>query len=1270
MSTSPAPNAGAAMDPFVAAKGGGGGAGGGDANGNGGGDGAGGNGDGGNAPEGAPDTASASDPVDVVAGRVFTLPVPDLQLHGPLPLEFIRRYSSSAVNRDFGLGWGWAHSWGWEIEVRRRRLTLWTEEGINIDFGEPLSPGGERIGPWGYLLRREARGFVLDVGDGLRRVFGHSLDGGTRHRLTAIEDGNRNAVRLEHDGNRLSGVVDAVGRAVRVTSTPEGRILALSVRSATSAGQPLDLARYSYDGDGNLVRVTDAEGNEFTYAYMGQGLLTQSRDRVGLVFSYVYDAARRCREVWGEYPDRVDPCLADGVPELLRDGTTRAKGIYHCVIEYGPNGYREVIDSTTVRRFWGNARGTIDKSVSGYGVISRKYDERGYLVARVDGTGAVTRFERDPRGRILAITDPLGRRTQIERDAEGNPVQVTHPNGATTRLRHDERGNVIAVSDEIGAATFYRHDSRGLLTAVESDGGSWQIFRDAHGNQVAAVALDGARWTWEYDWAGRMTARTDPLGVTVRYEYSLMGALLARHAPEGTTRYSYDAEGYLVRIENPLGGVRSFEWGGYRQLCSVTNENGHVVRLKYDRDGEVVEVHNERGEVHRLEYDASRRLVKELTFDGRAYRYRFDRAGRVRSIEDSAGRRRDFEFDAAGNIVAIEWPDGSRDVFEYDTRNAVIAVTGAAGRFRFERDLLGRIVREEQSFGGSVVSVETTWGASGEVIARGTSTGHVESIHRDARGLRRQTTANGLVMEHENDPLGRELHRLLSPTGGAIHTTYTHAGQIESRYVTSPLRAARSNPGEPAWIGERPDVVWGRSYRYDARQELTGAWDRDSGWTLYNYDASGQILAARRADGHEERFRYDPAGNLDNLSQPSGAWVHGPGGRLLRAGSSEYRWDALGRLVERRVQGEDGQGVVSRYEWNDRDLLVRATTADGLVVRFAYDPLARRIQKVVSRKDEAGNDQEIVATRYVWDKHRVICEMTRTRAGDRVRTYLYEDDAFVPLAHHEGGSEEGWICYVTDPAGTPDALALSDGTLAGVLDRSIWGRTTTRPGSRDSTPLRFQGQYEDWETGLFYNRFRYYDPETARYVSPDPTGLLGGLHSYRYVPNPFRWVDPFGLVVINAGEREFPFPDNPDEFILRGHGNSTGIHRPLSETARSDTKTYMLRDEKELADYIRNHPDYKPGMTVRLAGCKTAQGPNSITDRLAKEMAKDGSKVYGTTENLHIKEGGTHTIFTENERNEWQYAPGYWRQGGEAGPAAGPPGYRPSTREQDSKFSK
>ena len=69
-----------------------------------------------------------------------------------------------------------------------------------------------------------------------------------------------------------------------------------------------------------------------------------------------------------------------------------------------------------------------------------------------------------------------------------------------------------------------------------------------------------------------------------------------------------------------------------------------------------------------------------------------------------------------------------------------------------------------------------------------------------------------------------------------------------------------------------------------------------------------------------------------------------------------------------------------------------------------------------------------------------------------------------------------------------------------------------RQGAQYQQPLRYAGQYQDDESGLHYNLFRYYEPEVGRFTTQDPIGLRGGLNLYQYAPNPLMWVDPLGLM--------------------------------------------------------------------------------------------------------------------------------------------------------------
>ncbi|WP_437518564.1 RHS repeat-associated core domain-containing protein [Sorangium sp. So ce1099] len=100
--------------------------------------------------------------------------------------------------------------------------------------------------------------------------------------------------------------------------------------------------------------------------------------------------------------------------------------------------------------------------------------------------------------------------------------------------------------------------------------------------------------------------------------------------------------------------------------------------------------------------------------------------------------------------------------------------------------------------------------------------------------------------------------------------------------------------------------------------------------------------------------------------------------------------------------------------------------------------------------------------------------------------------------------------FVYSPSGSPAALVRGDGTVITRFETSLFGRVSEEAARR--TALRAPGQYEDEETGLYYNRYRYYDPETGCYLSPEPIGLAGSLKLYAYVDNyPVDAVDPWGL---------------------------------------------------------------------------------------------------------------------------------------------------------------
>uniref|UniRef100_UPI001F343295 RHS repeat domain-containing protein n=1 Tax=Pseudomonas sp. LAM2023 TaxID=2800477 RepID=UPI001F343295 len=113
--------------------------------------------------------------------------------------------------------------------------------------------------------------------------------------------------------------------------------------------------------------------------------------------------------------------------------------------------------------------------------------------------------------------------------------------------------------------------------------------------------------------------------------------------------------------------------------------------------------------------------------------------------------------------------------------------------------------------------------------------------------------------------------------------------------------------------------------------------------------------------------------------------------------------------------------------------------------------------------------------------------------------------------------------YQCDHLGTPMELTDEQGNVAWAGQYKAWGevkeeRSDWAKQHGLSNPIRFQGQYHDPETGLQYNRYRYYDSKTGRFISEDPIGYAGGLNLFAYAPNPIEWIDPLGLSTVLAAK--------------------------------------------------------------------------------------------------------------------------------------------------------
>ncbi len=290
---------------------------------------------------------------------------------------------------------------------------------------------------------------------------------------------------------------------------------------------------------------------------------------------------------------------------------------------------------------------------------------------------------------------------------------------------------------------------------------------------------------------------------------------------------------------------------------------------------------------------------------------------------------------------------------------------------------------------------------------------------------------------------------------------------------------------------------------------------------------AGRLLQHREPNQGKPgaRLVYDLADNLLGERSPqSDIDAHLPlapiaDNRLTHWQKLFYRYDAWGNLIGRR-NGLYEQHY--RYDADNRLVQAHGRGPQGeFEAQYHYDALGRRSRKAVRYK---GKTEQ--TTRFLWQGYRLLQEQ---RDDGSRRSWSYDPASpWSPLAALEqaGDSRSADIYwYHTDLNSAPLEVTDAAGNLcwSGQYDTfgKLQGQTVAgaakRQGAQYQQPLRYAGQYQDDESGLHYNLFRYYEPEVGRFTTQDPIGLRGGLNLYQYAPNPLMWVDPLGL----SGESVF-----------------------------------------------------------------------------------------------------------------------------------------------------
>ncbi|TDR35148.1 RHS repeat-associated protein [Tahibacter aquaticus] len=1054
--------------------------------------------------------------------------------------------------------------------------------------------------------------------------------------------------RYQRDGHgNLIAVTDPLGRSTRYSYDGSGRLVRIA-----QPDQGVYLLRYAAAGR-RPVAITDPLGQTTEYDYDSRGNMTETRDPIGAVTRYELDAR--------------------GLPVRIHD----ARG-GTVTLSYDRSGrlleYRDCLGQPTRHSY--DDRGNLSQTTDALGSITQYHyqciNRQHRVVAIVQADGAVERLAYDTLGRLIASIDANGNVTRYALAADGQPLVRENALGHTLRYQYDVHGRLIVLTNENGAVYRFAWDAADRLISERGFDGRRMDYRYNAAGELVEMAdgvADGQAWLgagqreivrvrYQRDAAGRLidklsakqTGSGQPEVRHSRYRYNLNGELVQARNAHARVDMHYTPAGRLAReVCVTRGGQATtleHAYDGLGNRFQTVLPDGRVLRHRLYGSGHVDRITLDDQEVCSFERDAMHRETVRRQGSLQTF-YERDALGRLlrqntREADSASATAepriaRQYRYDRSGQLLSVDDARNGASLYRYDATGRLLAAQGPAGEERFAFDPASNLLDTNAS-----------------------------SIQAGPMPPRSWTELEWQAYVRENIAKP-DFNPLFAPEQAAANPADWTQAKPNRLMVYQQHRYRYDRWGN--CIEKRSGAHEVRRFCWDAEHRLERAQvtrvERGRLVTElwgYDYDPFGRRIAKYRlpeqvvANRSLQKIASSASQKLhpSDASRPciASAATHfcWDGNRLLIEGSADqqslhiYEPDsfvplALFRSVVRSTGTAAGDAdsdvVVARRERRRSKSARRANKSSVSYSRAAFSNRLKRDYSSLPLEWQALQEQ--------YPEQWALVARRQEKLNRQMRAQLKTLVAADPVV-----GSTGEIFHVhTDHLGTPQEMTNREGEIVWVSSYKAWGaaadieilprpslletghtvRTTEeRKDLHFVQNLRFQGQFFDRETGLHYNRFRYYDPDIGKFSSQDPIGLLGGTNCYVYTPNPVNWVDPLGQSAcrpqgihednatkgvhldVTAGGRKVELSAVPDH---KGGVTFKPVfsHYPADvvERAKEEAEDWLAKPDnaRKLLDNAERTLSFLQGL-AKCTGAiaKLAQGKSAETSFLVKALRK------------------------------------------------------------------
>jgi RHS repeat-associated protein len=912
------------------------------------------------------------------------------------------------------------------------------------------------------------------------------------------------------------------------------------------------MTKNEYD---QIVQLDQEDGTTIKRSYSALNLqLTEAIDEMGVKTQYQYDTKGNMTkrvEAAGTPDQRVTEYEVDTLGQTTRvtskgrtetNGTVTADATW--VFDYDAQGQLMAVTDPegNTRKLMYDRAGNIVSSTDPRGNTSLfEVNAYGLLIKTTDALNHTRSYAYDKVGNLVSHTDAKSNETRLAYDAMNRMLRSTAPNTATSVFQYNAQSEPTAFTDPDGRQTKLEYDN--FLRLIKRLDGSGNAIQYSY--QIADGSISGA--------LGSLNAPTETIYPTYieRTRYDQVGrptttTLVDPSSSERTGNIAYDVRGLAKSNTNAYGKSRMYSYDGLGRRRIATDMLGKPTQLQYDARSNLLQVTDANGNARRYEYDRNSRVIKEVLALGQTIATTYNASGNVASRTDSNGNKTDFTYDAANRLTQVRHYNASNILqrtisYTWSATNQAVAWSDKAGGTEasgaISYDELGRTTGETVTYpGGFTMSYAYTYSQAGRKTQLkwpdGSAIGYGYSGHGELDSI---TVPNeGTISINQ--------FKWMAPASVTLP-----GGTIQEKSYDGLLNLTDLKVKAP---NQETLLSLANTYGKEQETSQSARADTSSGTTKisnYTYDDENRLTRVVSDTGgvfgtDTESFTLDAVANRIAHSQVAGAWIYDANNRLKQigtgAGTTTYEYDDAGNLIRKAEPGSK----VTRYVYNSANRLEEVKDgASQLIARYGYDPMGRRIWKEQYREKDGSALSQAKRTYYLYAEEGLIAEATQpitlnpdqsvsvdgvaaitTQYGPRPGAYFNTGVLFIKTKNTN--NLETVAYYHHDRLGTPIQATDRLGKIVWAAVYNAFGQaqivtpSPTMDKPTIASNLRLPGQVEDAETGLYYNMFRDYDPQTGRYLQSDPIGLQGGINTYAYVAgDPVNGTDPLGLWVFYVG---------------------------------------------------------------------------------------------------------------------------------------------------------